>query len=181
MASLTRWTWVWGNSGSWWNREAWHAAIHGVAKSRTQLSDWTELNWTELKINISAIIDYVSCILPHQRKLQMALLVNSTHPPQNYFLFVASAVVLSYFSCLILVFPYYNISCCKDFIFLFAFLVMFLMGCTSVVAQMVKNPPVMQDTQVWSVVQVDPLEKGMGIHFSILAWRIPLTEEPGGL
>ena len=30
------------------DREAWHAAIHGVAKSRTQLSDWTELNWTEL-------------------------------------------------------------------------------------------------------------------------------------
>ena len=31
------------------DREAWHAAIHGVAKSRTRLSDWTELNWTELK------------------------------------------------------------------------------------------------------------------------------------
>ena len=46
MASLTRWTWVWVNSGSWWwmNREAWHAAIHGVAKSRTRLSNWTELN-----------------------------------------------------------------------------------------------------------------------------------------
>ena len=29
------------------DREAWHAAIHGVAKSRTQLSDWTELNWTD--------------------------------------------------------------------------------------------------------------------------------------
>ena len=32
------------------DREAWHAAIHGVAKSRTQLSDWTELNWTEVYI-----------------------------------------------------------------------------------------------------------------------------------
>ena len=32
------------------DREAWHAAIHGVAKSRTRLSDWTELNWTELKV-----------------------------------------------------------------------------------------------------------------------------------
>ena len=31
------------------DREAWHAAIHGVAKSRTRLSDWTELNWTEIK------------------------------------------------------------------------------------------------------------------------------------
>ena len=46
MASLTRWTWVWVNSGSWWwTREAWRAAIHGVAKSQTRLSDWTELNW----------------------------------------------------------------------------------------------------------------------------------------
>ena len=32
------------------DREAWHAAVHGVTKSRTQLSDWTELNWTELKL-----------------------------------------------------------------------------------------------------------------------------------
>ena len=31
------------------DREAWHTAIHGVAKSRTQLSDWTELKWTDLK------------------------------------------------------------------------------------------------------------------------------------
>ena len=46
---------------------------------------------------------------------------------------------------------------------------------------MVNNLPTMQDTQVRSVVQVDPLEKGMATHFSILAWKIPLTEEPGGL
>ena len=58
---------------------------------------------------------------------------------------------------------------------------MFLMGCTSVLAQMVKNLLAMQDTQVWSVVQVDPLEMGMAIHYSILDWRIPLTEKPGGL
>ena len=46
MASLTLWTWVWVNSGSWWwTREAWRAAIHGVAKIRTRQSDWTELNW----------------------------------------------------------------------------------------------------------------------------------------
>ena len=34
------------------DREAWHPEVHGVAKSRTQLSDWTELNWTELKYQI---------------------------------------------------------------------------------------------------------------------------------
>ena len=39
----------------------------------------------------------------------------------------------------------------------------------------------MQETQVQSLGWEDPLEKGMATHFSILAWRIPWTEEPGGL
>ena len=43
MASLTQWTGVWVSSGSWRWRETWHAAVHGVAKSQTRLSDWTEL------------------------------------------------------------------------------------------------------------------------------------------
>ena len=47
------------------------------------------------------------------------------------------------------------------------------------VAQMVKNLPAMQETQgPW---KKDPLEEGMTTHSSILAWRIPWTEEPGGL
>ena len=46
---------------------------------------------------------------------------------------------------------------------------------------MVKNPPAMQETGVRSLGQEYSLEKGMAIHFSILAWRIPWTEEPGGL
>ena len=41
--------------------------------------------------------------------------------------------------------------------------------------------PAMQETWVWSLGWEDPLEKGMASHFSILAWRIPWTEEPGGL
>ena len=46
---------------------------------------------------------------------------------------------------------------------------------------MVKNLPAMQETQVQSLSQGDPLEKGMETHSSVLAWRIPRTEEPGGL
>ena len=44
---------------------------------------------------------------------------------------------------------------------------------------MVKNLPAMQETQVQSLGQEDPLEKGMATHSSTLAWRIPRTEEPG--
>ena len=43
---------------------------------------------------------------------------------------------------------------------------------------MVKNPPAMQKTQVRSLGREDPLEKGMATHSSVLAWRIPWTEEP---
>ena len=52
---------------------------------------------------------------------------------------------------------------------------------TSLVAQTVKNLSEMQGTQVWSLGQEDPLEKEMAAHSSILAWRIPWTEDPGGL
>ena len=46
---------------------------------------------------------------------------------------------------------------------------------------MVKNLPAVQKTQVLSLGREDALEKGMATHSSILAWRIPWTEEPGGL
>ena len=46
---------------------------------------------------------------------------------------------------------------------------------------MVKNPPAMQETQLQSLGQENPLEKGMATHSHILAWRIPRTEKPGRL
>ena len=48
-------------------------------------------------------------------------------------------------------------------------------------AQMLKNLPAMQETWVPSMGWEDLLEKGMAIHSSILAWKIPWTEDPGGL
>ena len=51
----------------------------------------------------------------------------------------------------------------------------------SLVTQMVKNLPVMRVTQVQSLGHEDPLDKGIATHSSILAWRFPWTEEPGGL
>ena len=51
----------------------------------------------------------------------------------------------------------------------------------SLVAQMVKHLPAMQETRVQSLGWEDPLEKGMATPSSTLAWRIPCAEEPGGL
>ena len=48
-------------------------------------------------------------------------------------------------------------------------------------AQTVKNPPAMQETRIWSLGGEDPLEEGMAAHSSILAWRIPWTEESGAV
>ena len=56
-----------------------------------------------------------------------------------------------------------------------------LMFWASLVAQMVKHLPAMQESRVRSLGQEDPLEKEMATHSSILAWEIPRTEEPGGL
>ena len=87
------------------DREVWRAAIHGVAKSWTWLSDWTELDWTEETLKAS----------------QVALVV--------------------------------------------------------------KNPPAVQETQEMRVRfrgQEDPLEEEMATYSSVLAWKIPWTEEPAG-
>ena len=50
----------------------------------------------------------------------------------------------------------------------------------SLVVQLVKSPPAVQETRVQFLCQEDPLEKEMATHFSILAWEIQWTEEPGG-
>ena len=52
---------------------------------------------------------------------------------------------------------------------------------SSLMAQLVKNLPAVQETWVQSLGWEDPLEKGMATHAIIIAWEIPWTEEPGGL
>ena len=61
------------------------------------------------------------------------------------------------------------------------YLAAFIMVQVSLVAQMVKSVPAMQETWVQSLGWEDPLEEEMAIHSSILAWVIPWTEESGGL
>ena len=56
-----------------------------------------------------------------------------------------------------------------------------LLSRASLVAQMVKNLPIIRETWVLFLGWEDPLEKGVATHSSVLAWRIPWTVEPGGL
>ena len=66
MASTTQWTWVLVNFGSWLCTGSWHSVVHEVAESRTQLSDWTELNWCPLgqwchPTISSSVVPFSSC------------------------------------------------------------------------------------------------------------------------
>ena len=70
----------------------------------------------------------------------------------------------------------------SSFYILFFKVLAYVINCqASLVIETVKNLPAMQETQVQSLGQEDPLGKEMAAHSSILAWRIPWTEEPGGL
>ena len=64
--------------------------------------------------------------------------------------------------------------------YLHSIYIMFMTIWASLMAQMVKNPPAVQETWVRSLVWEDPLEEGIANHSSTLAWKIPWTEEPGG-
>ena len=64
---------------------------------------------------------------------------------------------------------------------LLSFLLLILLVSVSLVDQMVNNLPAMQESWVRSLGWKDPLEKGTNTHSSILAWRIPWSEEPGRL
>ena len=63
----------------------------------------------------------------------------------------------------------------------YRFIYIYIYNGASLVAQRLKCLPAMQETRVQSLGGEDPLEKEMAPHSSILAWRIPWTEEPGGL
>ena len=64
---------------------------------------------------------------------------------------------------------------------IYSFSINYLLPGASLVAQMVKNLPEMRETWVQSLGWEDPLEEGMATYYSILAWEIPWTKEPGGL
>ena len=79
-----------------------------------------------------------------------------------------------------LVKEYLRVSCWIFFLFVFFFFSKTILG-ASLVDQIVKNPPAVEETRVQFLGWEDTLEKGMFTHSSIFPWRIPWTEEPGGL
>ena len=92
MTSPTWWTWVWVKSGFVMDRESWCAVIHGVAKSRTWLSDWTELNWwsTEGYQNLPLLwhMGYSELKTIENKQTQEKLIISSWLNIENKFPFV---------------------------------------------------------------------------------------------
>ena len=169
------------------DREAWCAAVHGVTNSQTRWSDWTELSRTEQEAHSASTslsppdspglpgagLLPAHWQLPNPSGLCLLSLVQSTSKTGSwavlYWLSPSPSPCSSrdeppneLLAGLLLENP-------KE---LFR---------ASLVAQLVKHLPAMQETWVRSLGQEDPLEKGMATHSSILSWRSPWTEETGGL
>ena len=137
------------------DREAWRAMIHGVAKSWTRLSDWTELNWSSLKRGT----EHTSW---STRVSLMSVNWKSNFSQKR----TCPGHVWLSSGCL------HSIQ--SNWPWLGA----------SLMTQQVKNLPAMQETQATQVQplgQKDPLEAEMATHSSVIAWKIPWTEGPGRL
>ena len=145
------------------DKEAWHAVIHGVTKSRTRLSDWTELNWTELKLIWECFkVQHLEAEICSPTGNQI-LLGWWKHWILSTGLQGSADLKQNLCSCL----PWERIQQ-RGF----------------PVGSVVKNPPAMQEMQeTWGqfLGWKESLEKETATHSSVLAWEIPWTEESGGL
>ena len=155
------------------DRGAWQATVYGVAKSQTQISNWA---WAPVQVYQSIELSihqsiHLSIYWPNNRL--------TDESPSKYYL---NTSLYMWSLSIYLIYP-------LDFhiqLYIERAYKENHRWCTNIdtdilVAQMVKNLPAMQETQVQSLAWEDPLEKGMATHSSILAWRMPWTEEPGGL
>ena len=135
-------------------REAWQATVYGVARVGC---NWGLMHASFDILIVASTVFYLECI-PFEFTSIMILFISRI---SNCFFFTLAVNCLSLF--------------CNMFLHVihsFTFVGGFPSGS-------VKNLPAIQETWVWALGQEDLLEKEMATHFSILAWRIPRTEEPG--
>ena len=201
------------------DREAWRAAIHGVAKSRTRLSNWTELSDRLLhSVNHSLFRGLVEEEYSRNHlKLRKGHSLAYEEAGRKVFQYISIHMLcvctcIIAWSCPTLCDPYglcsihgilqarilewvaislfkgsswprdkTQVSCNAGRLFNVRTTRMCFIIWASLVAQMVKNPPALQETQIQSLGWEDPPEKEMATYSIILAWKIPWAEEPGRL
>ena len=173
---------------------AWWAAVHGVARSQTWLSDFTlTFQFQALEKEMATHSSILAWRIPGTGEPVGLLSLGSHRVRHDWSDLAAAAAAAVLFVKTLWAVPHVIEGNKKTLIFkkfydLATFLFNFKRNtwelpllCASLVAQMVKNPPAMQETQIQSLGREDPLEKGMATYSSILAWRISWTEEPGRL
>ena len=100
MASPTWWTWVWVNSGSWWCTGRPGVLQYMRSRSRTWLSDWIELDWTELKCPkiVNCSCHYIHLFLSFQNFIQWGFKQWCLKPPLTWLALIWTVVII-FFAC----------------------------------------------------------------------------------
>ena len=162
---------------------AWRATVHGVAKSRTWLSDFTSLHFTSLYSIISTLSCKNNYICTYVYVLLYVWIrIFSYFIPIDHFV---HALECGHPTFRITVSPWTTQVWTTWFVLYMGFkkivnTTVLHAPWASLVAQRLKRLPAMRETWVRSLGREDSLEKEMATHSSILAWRIPWMEEPGG-
>ena len=142
-------------------KEAWRAAVHGVTKSWTWLRDWTEISFSYRLPLLEMLFKVWGISFPCKLEslpFYLAILSDSSFGKESTCNAGDPGSI-----------PGLGRSSGNGIGYPLHF------SWASVVSQLVKNPPAVWQTWVWSLDWEDPLEKGEAIHSSILAWRIPWT------
>ena len=165
------------------NRGAWWAAVHGVAKSWAQLSDFTfTFHFNELEKEIATHSSVLAWRIPGTGEAGGLPSMGSHRVGHDWSDLAAAAAVYTWASLVA--------QLVKNPPAMQETPVRFLgqedplkkgYSWPSLVAQTIKNTPAMQEIRILSLGWEDPLKKGTATYSSILAWRIPWTEEPGRL
>ena len=156
-----------GELGSWWwTREAWHAAIHGVTKSQTRLSNWTELNWCSICVDNN--LDYTwTSQMSNMLCLQWRTCFKKKDISYSKLCLLNERPFLRY----ILIYTPLQYSCLEN--------PMDRGAWWAAVHGVAKSWTRLSDFTF--TFPVPALGKEMATHSSVIAWRVPGMREPGGL